>query len=275
MEKIDHAVSPGDGNGAPLSRQVTITLSAEQYERMFFQPEPPRHGDYAKRFANPTLLGLVGFMVPYSSTMLTLVQFAGADPPYTLVGLTGDYYFLGCIAMCLAGVAEFILGNTFPFAVFIIFGTHWGSLAYQQDVRTDTVAAFTKLGGADGAPYNSSQAFHNVTMAIVCFFLMIGTLRVNVVFVLLFFGLVMLFSFIAAADFAVPHATTAADVAHINTLLKFAGSFGLIGFFCGWYLILITVCDAVGLPCPLPVFDLSSKVFPHHEQQKKTVPEKN
>jgi len=50
MEKIDHAASPGDGNGAPLSRQVTITLSPEQYERMFFQPEPPRHGDYAKRF---------------------------------------------------------------------------------------------------------------------------------------------------------------------------------------------------------------------------------
>jgi len=47
----------------------------------------------------------------------------------------------------------------------------------------------------------------------------------------------------------------------------------MIGFFCGWYLILITVCDAVALPCPLPVFDLSSKVFPNHEQ-KKAAPEK-
>jgi len=31
---------------------------------------------------------------------------------------------------------------------------------------------------------------------------------------------------------------------------------------CGWYLAIVTVCASVGLPCPLPVFDLSTKVFP-------------
>lgn len=51
-------------------------------------------------------------MIPYTSTILTLCQFSGATPPYTLVGLTGDYYFLGTIGMTLAGVAEFILGNS-------------------------------------------------------------------------------------------------------------------------------------------------------------------
>ena len=38
------------GNGAPLSRQVTVQLSPEQYERLFFAPGPPRRGDLAKRF---------------------------------------------------------------------------------------------------------------------------------------------------------------------------------------------------------------------------------
>ena len=44
--------------------------------------------------------------------------------------------------------------------------------------------------------------------------------------------------------------------------LKIGGGFGMLGVICGWYLALLTVCEAVGLPCPLPVFDLSGKVFP-------------
>jgi hypothetical protein len=38
-------------DGAPLNRTNTaITLSNEQYERLFFQPSAPRVGDAAKRF---------------------------------------------------------------------------------------------------------------------------------------------------------------------------------------------------------------------------------
>jgi hypothetical protein len=58
------------------------------------------------------LLGLLGFLIPYTSTIFTLCQFQGALPPYTLVGLTADYYFFGAIVMVLAGIAEFILGNS-------------------------------------------------------------------------------------------------------------------------------------------------------------------
>lgn len=92
-----------------------------------------------------------------------------------------------------------------------------------------------------------------------------GTFRVNVFFTLTFFGLIMLFSFVAAADFRVGHATTEADVEHINKLLHIAGGFGFIGLVCGWYLAILTACEAVGIPCPLPVLDLSSKVFPKKE----------
>jgi hypothetical protein len=52
--KIDHEMSEHNGvnlaNGSPLSRQVTVALSPEQYERLFFQPSAPRRGDLAKRF---------------------------------------------------------------------------------------------------------------------------------------------------------------------------------------------------------------------------------
>lgn len=59
--KIDHemlehngvdiaGVNTNGSTGAPLGRQVTVALSPEQYERLFFQPSAPRRGDLAKRF---------------------------------------------------------------------------------------------------------------------------------------------------------------------------------------------------------------------------------
>lgn len=118
MDKLDHIMTEGSqtnhdgGSGSPLSRQMTMALSPEQYERLFFQPNAPSRGDLAKRFANPTLLGLLGFLIPYTSTILCLCGFQGSAAPYSLNGLNGDYYFLGAIAMNIAGIAEFILGNS-------------------------------------------------------------------------------------------------------------------------------------------------------------------
>ena len=200
--KLNHTVTrdtqydghSSDNANAGLSRQVTVSMSPDQYERLFFSPTGAQKGDYAKRFGNPTLLGLLSFLVPYTSTIFILLGWGGSQPPASLIGLTGDYYFFGAIGMTLAGVAEFILGNTFPFAVFIIFGIHWGSLSYVQDPIHQIPTAFAGEGGAAGALYNSSQAWHNVTMAILCFILLIGTLRVNIPFVLVFIGLVGLFS---------------------------------------------------------------------------------
>ena len=65
--------------------------------------------------------------------------------------MTGDYYFLGAIAMNVAGLCEFILGNTYTFAVFVIFGSHWGALAYAQDPIYKISSAFAAVGGAEGA----------------------------------------------------------------------------------------------------------------------------
>jgi len=49
-------------NGAPLSRQMTVNLSPEQYERLFFQPSAPR-GDLSKR------LGMSACLVVKHSTV--------------------------------------------------------------------------------------------------------------------------------------------------------------------------------------------------------------
>ena len=101
-----------------LSRQMTVALTPQQYERLFFQPTAAK-GDLSRRLGNPTLLGLMGFLVPFTNTMLVLLEFQGSNAN-SLAAICGPWYFFGGIAMVIAGLCEFILGNTFPFTVFII-----------------------------------------------------------------------------------------------------------------------------------------------------------
>lgn len=108
--KLQPTTTTGTANGSALNRQITLNLSPDEYERLFFQPNAPR-GDLSKRLANPTLLGLLGFLIPYTSTMFILLGWRGSAAPTSLIGLSGDYYFLGAIAMNVAGICEFILGN--------------------------------------------------------------------------------------------------------------------------------------------------------------------
>lgn len=51
-QKIEHELveDGSSGNGAHLGRQVTVSMSPEQYERLFFQPTGPAAGGLAKTF---------------------------------------------------------------------------------------------------------------------------------------------------------------------------------------------------------------------------------
>jgi uncharacterized protein len=49
-------------------------------------------------------------------------------------------------------------------SLILLFITLGGSLAYTQDPIHRTTSAFADVGGAEGAEYNASQGFHNVTM---------------------------------------------------------------------------------------------------------------
>ncbi len=164
--------------------------------------------------------------------MFCILGWRGADAT-SIVGISGSWYFLGGIAMNIAGIGEFILGNTLPFAVFVIYGCHWVNIAYTGDPWHPLVAAYG-AGGAAGKPWNSGQAFYNVTMTLVSFVFMLGALRTNVPFVLAFFCLIFLFSFFAAADWQIGYATGPADLEYATYLLKIAGGFGFVTALCGW-----------------------------------------
>ncbi|RDI83134.1 hypothetical protein Vi05172_g6875 [Venturia inaequalis] len=244
-----------------LTRHMTLSLSPEQYERLFFQPTSAK-GDLAKRLGNPTLLGTMGFLIPFTTTVLCALQWQGAGPA-SFTGISGTYYFLGGIAMNIAGICEFILGNTYPFAVFVIYGSHWCNLAYTMDPIQGIIASYTagKVPGADSIPYTSGQGMYNIVMLLISFCFFLGALRTNVPFALAIFCLMPLFGLFAAAEFAIGTAKTAADGAHILFLIKVAGGFGLVTAISGWYLAIQLACASTGVPCPLPAMDLSTKLF--------------
>ena len=78
-----------------------------------------------------------------------------------------------------------------------------------------------------------------------------------------------LFSFFAAGYYQLGYNPTAAGAAHAVYYFKIAGGFGFVAMIMGWYLAVITACASTGVPCPLPIFDLSSKVFAHNENALK------
>jgi len=71
------------------------------------------------------------------------------------------------------------------------------------------------------------------------------------------FCLIFFFALVAAADFVVPIATTAAEGAHPAYLLKIAGGWGLAASLFGWYLALQHACTSTGVPVSFPNLDFS------------------
>ncbi|KAK5018826.1 hypothetical protein LTR60_001335 [Cryomyces antarcticus] len=229
IEKLDDNSSAAD-----LSRQVTVQMSPEQYERLFFQPTPAK-GDLAKRLA--------------------------------LTGISGSYYFFGGIAMKIAALCEFILGNTFPFALFMIYGVHWINLGYMQDPLHNIAGAYGAKG-AESIGFNAGNGMYNVVMTLISFVFFLGSLRTNAPFCLAVFCLIFLFAFLAAATFATPYIATPADGEYVLLLLRIGGGFGFVTALCGWYLAICLACASTGVPCPLPAFDLSHVLFKKSDAAK-------
>lgn len=277
QSEIDNHNTNGNGIGAEksysshaeLSRQITLNLSPDQYERLFFQPSAGK-GDLSKRLGNPTLLGVLGFLIPYSCVIFSVLDFQGSSAG-SIGAVSGSFLFLGGIAMNIAGIMEFILGNTFPMSVFMIYGCHWIFLGYVNNPLQGIAASYAvgNVPGSLSQDFNAGLGNYNVILALVTFVFLCGSIRTNVPFVLVFFTLVFLFSFFAAGYYQLGYNPTAAGAAHAVYYFKIAGGFGFVAMIMGWYLAVITACASTGVPCPLPIFDLSSKVFAHNENALK------
>ncbi|THV06387.1 hypothetical protein K435DRAFT_773336 [Dendrothele bispora CBS 962.96] len=228
-----------------------IQLTPEQYEKLFLQPggRAPT-GTLSYRFGNPTPLAVLCYLLLLTPTACYLMGWGGSDPT-SMVTLVGPFYFLGGVGMVVSGVMEWILGNTFPFVVFTSFGAFWLSLGALQDPLHAIASAYAD--GSSAVPYNKGIMFYFIFWTVTVTIYFVGSLRTNVVFVLIFFTLIPTFSFLAAGYGQLGNGYL--DLA--KTLLKAAGAFAFANVCIAWYLVTSLIMATVDMPFTLPVGDLS------------------
>lgn len=153
--------------------------------------------------------------------------------------------------MVIGSLLEFVLGNTFPFVVFGSFGAFWLTFGATLTPYFNASIAYDPTNPAASAAdpvFQSSFAFFQVYMGILCFVYMIISVRTNLVFFLIFLLLIPAFGCLAAYFFG--HGAN-------PTLLVAAGGLTFVICLLGWYLFFVQLLAAVDFPLNLPVGDLS------------------
>ncbi|TVY50968.1 Protein alcS [Lachnellula cervina] len=268
---------------------TTVSLTPEQFERMYLASPSNKTRDFRAAFGNPTpfhgwqvylltiliraILGLVMSLTPLSCD---LMGWRGAG----VLGAasTGVYYFTGGLLMILSGLLEFLLGNTFQFILFCGYGTAFPThVRIPKQTIADTVfpGSFWLALGATLTPYfgayehyspdptsaaaglssmgfNASFGFYLVFMAVFSFLACICALRTNLCYTLLEFFVFLFFALLAAAFFRI--ADGGSNASKVQTA---SGAFGFVASIFGWYFFFALSLASVNFPITLPVFDLS------------------
>jgi succinate-acetate transporter protein len=139
------------------------------------------------KLANPGPLGLMGFGM---TTILLNLHNAGFFPNASVV--LGMGIFFGGLAQVLAGIMEFLKGNTFSLVAFTSYGSFWLSLV--------AIWVLPALGWAQ-APAHAYMACYLLLWGIFTLFMFIGTLKGSRVLQFVFLSLAVLFFLLAARDF--------------------------------------------------------------------------
>ncbi|KAK4704139.1 uncharacterized protein P7C70_g2075, partial [Phenoliferia sp. Uapishka_3] len=252
--KVDHfhdLESQHGTSGAALARQVSVQLTAEQFERLYLQPGgQAAKGDLAKRFANPTPMGIASFLLCLTPFSALLMGWQGATTTDAATQV-GAYYFIGGLGLFISGLLEWVLGNTFPATVFTTFGGFWFAFGF---LLQPSQGIATALDGALGKEYNTGVAIYLIWWALLTFIYMIAALRTNVVFVLLFGFLEITFCLLIATFLRIGNQ----NFTNLASYLHAAGAFGFLTSLMGWYLLIVLIFGSTGIPLALPVGDLSN-----------------
>ncbi|APA13810.1 hypothetical protein SS1G_13899 [Sclerotinia sclerotiorum 1980 UF-70] len=252
----------------------SISISPELFEKIYLSPQNTVKGDLRKTFGNPTPVALLGFLISLSPLSCDLMGWRGAGGNGA-AGI-GSYYFFGGLLMIVGGFLEFILGNTFPFVVFISFGAFWLTFASTLQPFYGAYGLYAPPGGtaADGLQtvgFNASFAFFLIFMGVLCLMYLVCSLRTNVVFVIIFFTLVVAFALLSAKYWHIANGvgnTDAGKLALAGRLQIAAGATLFVTSMAGWWIFFAIMLAALDFPFQIPVGDLSTLIKGASERQK-------
>ncbi|PWN46789.1 hypothetical protein IE53DRAFT_6411 [Violaceomyces palustris] len=248
----NHEVHPtyhaANGNSNELGRQISVTLSPQQFEELYLQPslKSRQQAGMVKTFGNPTALGIVSFLLTFTPTCCCLMGWRGSNSN-SVVSLLGAYYFMGGLGLYVAGVMEFIIGNTFPALVFTSFATFWLSFGTLVDPEHMVLATLTA-----STPYYSPIAFYLIFWSVYVSFLTVAALRTNAVLVWILGFVALTFATLGAAYFKL----ASNDLSAASDLSTAAGALGFAACMGGFWILFHLCLAATDFPYNIPLFDL-------------------
>ncbi|OQE41105.1 hypothetical protein PENCOP_c005G08075 [Penicillium coprophilum] len=219
---------------------TSVTLSSEQFERLYLTPMTVRQSPLAKKVGNPTPLALGGFVITTTPLSCCLMAWRGASG--NGIAFIGPIVFLGGLLLLITSILEFIIGNTFPCVVFGTIGGFWFAFAATMIPAFNAAAPYSS-SGTDTAAGLASASFMNTYV--------------------IFMFLLLVFLLLSSAYWQLGQGNTAIG----NRCVKGAGASLFVASLLGFYLLIVQLFESVGFPSFLPVGDLST--FWTRNQDKK------
>jgi succinate-acetate transporter protein len=165
---------------------------------------------FGSQIADPAPLGLAGFAL---TTFMLSTFNAGILPKSAEVAILGVALFYGGIAQLLAGMWEFVKGNTFGALAFSSYGAFWISLWY--------LIVHAHLPKADAG---HGVGIFLLAWTIFTVYMTIVTARISGLLFGLFAILLVTFAFLTVGNFA-----------GSPSIIHLGGYLGLVTAFVAWY----------------------------------------
>ena len=175
--------------------------------------------------ANPAPLGLMGFGM---TTFLLNIHNAGFFPVGSMIMSMGLFY--GGLAQIIAGIMEFMNGNTFATTAFTSYGVFWWTLVWiwcmpKIYFEKEVLEESTFVSLADSPPVGF-LAWYLFIWGVFTLFMFIGTLKKDYTIRFVFGSLALLFFLLAIRDWL--HAAGEGYETAKSVIGKIAGWEGII-----------------------------------------------
>jgi uncharacterized protein len=205
-------------------------------------PRPAPTPGAGASIADPGPLGLAGFAGTTFFLSVVNTNMLGASVQTIVLGLA---LFYGGLAQLLAGMWEFVKGNTFGAVAFTSFGAFWMSFWYLLNHLPESAPAKDLLHGV--GLYLLVWAIFTAYMSVAAVRTSGAILTVFVLLTLTFIALAIGWLSESTADFA----------KNSDTFINLGGWLGIITALAAWYASFAAVTNSTFKKVVLPVFPLS------------------
>jgi len=252
---IEQANIEFDGPGLNrMQSSGAFTISPELFEKLYLTPKSNNEGDFRKRFANPTPLGFMGFVISDATFAMILMGWGGSN---SLASVVGIFFFTGPFLLLLTTIFEWVMGNFFPMMVCGLFAVFWLSFGMLELPTLALAASYSETGnaaeGAASVGYNAGIALYLIALGFTMFTFFIFTLKTNAIFAGIFFFTTSAVCVLSGAYWNV----ALGNYPLAMTLQKTGGALLFVVAMLGWYITIVMMAAEMRITVSLPVGDLS------------------